>query len=160
MSCPTMQAQKESITRRPSARSLLLVGAQLILLAGLLATGPWWPANPSARGLVAAGVALGLWALITMRWRHLRATPEPAAGARLLTEGPYRWMRHPMYSATLLVVAGWLMGNARWSRGLMALGLLVVLVVKLRYEERLLVQHFPDYPAYAARTRRLVPWLW
>ena len=65
-----------------------------------------------------------------------------------------------MYSATLLVTAGWLAGSASWPRGLMGLGLLVVLVVKLRYEERLLTRHFPDYPAYAARTRRLVPWLW
>lgn len=155
-----MQEQKESITRRVPARSLLLVGAQLALLAGLAVTGPWWPISVGARGLVAVGVALGLWALCTMRLRNLRATPEPAVGARLLTGGPYRWVRHPMYSATLLVMAGWLAGHINWPRGLMGLGLLVILLVKLRYEERLLVHRFPEYPSYAARTRRLVPGLW
>lgn len=155
-----MQAQKESITRRVATSSFLLVGAQLALLAGLVVTGPWWPEILAARVLVLAGVGLGLWALITMRWRHLRATPEPAEGARLLTGGPYRWVRHPMYSATLLVVAGWLAGDPTRLRGGMGLALLTVLVVKLRYEERLLAQHFPDYPDYAARTKRLIPWLW
>jgi protein-S-isoprenylcysteine O-methyltransferase Ste14 len=155
-----MKAQKESTPRRVSVRSLLLVGAQLVLLAGLAGTGPWWPETTGARVLVVAGVGLGVWAVITMRWRHLRATPEPAEGARLLTGGPYRGVRHPMYAATLLVVAGWLAGYATWPRGLLALALLAVLVLKLRYEERLLAQHFSDYHAYAQRTKRLVPWVW
>lgn len=144
----------------PSFRSLALVALQLALLLGLAATGPWWPAATTARVLVLAGLALGLWAVLTMRLRHLRATPEPAAGATLLRHGPYRWIRHPMYSATLLVVAGWLAGSVNLARAGMGLALLVVLVVKLGYEERLLRAYFSDYPAYAARTRRLVPGLW
>lgn len=143
-----------------SIPSLTLVVLQLSLLAGLALGGPVWPQPVAARVAVTGGVALGVWAIATMRLRHLRATPEPAAGARLIVHGPYRWMRHPMYIATLVVATGWLIGCATWPRGLLALLLLVVLVVKLRFEERLLARHFPDYPAYAARTRRLVPWVW
>ena len=138
----------------------MLVFLQLVLLAGLALSGPWWPTGLVSQVLVAGGVILGVWAIVAMRLRHLRATPEPAAGARLIRTGPYRWIRHPMYSATLLVASGWLMGHASWLRGLMGAGLFVVLLVKLRYEERLLACHFSDYPAYASRTRRLIPWLW
>ncbi len=143
-----------------SMKSLQLVFLQLLLLAALALSGPWWPVAALPRVLVAGGLALGMWSIATMGLRQLRATPEPAAGAQLIRRGPYRWIRHPMYTATLLVASGWLIGHASWSRGLMGLGLLVVLLVKLRYEERLLARHFPDYPAYASRTRRLIPWLW
>ncbi len=143
-----------------SRKSLMLVFLQLLLLAALALSGPWWPPGVMPRVWVAGGIALGVWSLATLGLRHLRATPEPAAGARLIVRGPYRWIRHPMYSATLLVAAGWLIGHVSWSRGVMVLGLLVVLLVKLRYEERLLARHFSDYPAYAARTKRLVPWVW
>ena len=143
-----------------SRKSLMLVFLQLVLLAGLALSGPWWPTGAMSRVWIAGGIALGVWSLATLGLRHLRATPEPAAGARLIVTGPYRWMRHPMYTATLVVVTGWLIGYATWPRGLLALLLLVVLLVKLRFEERLLARHFPEYAAYTERTKRLVPWVW
>lgn len=142
------------------ATSLMLVGLQLALLLALAAGGPVVARGSVWLAVELAGVLLGAWAVATMRLRHLRATPEPAAGSRLLTRGPYRWIRHPMYAATLLVAAAWV-GDA-WSpaRGVIALALFAVLVVKMRVEERRLLAHFPDYADYARRTRRLVPGLW
>lgn len=140
--------------------SWLLVTLQLGLLLGLAVTGPWWPSPGWARGLLVVGAGMGGWAVATVRLRHLRATPEPAPGARLVAHGPYRWIRHPMYAATLLVAGGWLGGHYTGFRLALAAGLAVVLLVKLRYEERLLMPRLPGYPAYASRTRRLVPWLW
>lgn len=140
--------------------SWLLVILQLGLLLALAGTGPWWPAALWSRSLVVAGAGLGGWAVATMRLRQLRATPEPAPGAHLVAHGPYRWIRHPMYAATLLVAVGWLGGHYTGLRLALAAGLAVVLVIKLHYEERLLMQRLPGYPAYASRTRRLVPWLW
>ncbi len=64
-----------------SRKSLMLVFLQLLLLAALALSGPWWPPGVMPRVWVAGGIALGVWSLATLGLRHLRATPEPAAGA-------------------------------------------------------------------------------
>ena len=140
-------------------KSLLLVALQLVVLVLLLATGPLLARTPAWLALEGAGVGLGLWAMVAMG-RHLRATPEPAAGARLLQHGPYRWIRHPMYSATLLVAAALVANQASVLRVALVVALVLILVVKLRHEERLLRQHFPGYAGYQQRTKRLCPGLW
>jgi protein-S-isoprenylcysteine O-methyltransferase Ste14 len=141
-------------------KSWLLVGLQATILLALLATGPVWAGGRIAQGVEAAGVALGLWAMATMGSRHLRPTPEPAEGARLLRHGPYRWIRHPMYTATLLAAGALVVDHVSMARAAIWFGLVTVLVVKLRFEEGLLMAKFPDYADYARRTRRLVPGLW
>lgn len=141
-------------------KSWLLVGLQAAALLALVATGPLWAGGWTAQGVEAAGVALGLWAVATMGLRHLRPTPEPAEGARLLRHGPYRWIRHPMYTATLLVAGALVLDQLSPARAAIWFGLAAVLVVKLRLEEELLLGRFPDYADYARRTRRLVPGLW
>ena len=91
---------------RPSHVSRLLVAGQFVLLAGLAATAAW--PGPWERGTLCAGGALGLWALAAMPIRQLRVVPETHPRGRLVRSGPYRMIRHPMYSAVLLVAAGML----------------------------------------------------
>lgn len=93
-----------------------------------------------------------------MRLR-VNVTPAVRHGSSLIERGPYVWIRHPMYAA-LIVIGLALVLNAptaaRWTTwGLLAANL----VVKLLYEERLLVAAFPHYAAYQRRTSRLIPWL-
>ena len=87
---------------RISPKSLVLVGAQLVCLAYLLVSGPWL-ASIGWVWLEIIGLYLGAWAIYTMKLRNLRIAPEVARGARLVTTGPYRFIRHPMYSAVLLI---------------------------------------------------------
>ena len=144
--------------QRPGGISRLLVAAQLVLLAGLAATaarpGPW------PLGFIVAGGILGLWALAAMPLRQMRIVPEVASRGHLVQAGPYRWIRHPMYSAVLLVAFGLLATDLRPLRLAMGIALAVVLAVKLLREEKLLRAAYPDYAAYQAATRRLVPGLW
>jgi protein-S-isoprenylcysteine O-methyltransferase Ste14 len=90
----------------------------------------------------------------------LNVTPTVRPGAQLVERGPYRWIRHPMYTALLLGGLG-LVWNApsplRWAAWIM---LALVLLVKLHYEEGLLATAFTDYPAYQTRTKRLIPYLY
>lgn len=119
-----------------------------------LASPPW--------GLLSAAVVLGLWALSANRPGNFNIRPTPRTGARLVQRGPYRWIRHPMYSAVLLAgLAGVLAadGALRTSAGAVWLLLFAVLWIKSGLEERWLAARHPAYRAYQRRTRRFVPGL-
>lgn len=136
-----------------------LVAIQFAALLYLAASGPWlargWPLL-----LEIAGIGLGLWALAAMRASKLNITPAVHPGARLVSRGPYRWIRHPMYTSLLLGGLG-LVWNApsplRWAAWAI---LAATLLVKLHYEERLLAAAFAAYPVYQAHTKRLIPYLY
>jgi protein-S-isoprenylcysteine O-methyltransferase Ste14 len=138
--------------------SRLLVAGQLGLIAGLIATSGW-PSAGAQAWLVTGGV-LGLWALASMPLHQMRIVPEVHPRGHLVRRGPYRWIRHPMYAAVLLAAGGLVATDPAPFRIAMGLALAVLLVVKLVREERLLRAAYPDYAAYQAATRRLVPWVW
>jgi protein-S-isoprenylcysteine O-methyltransferase Ste14 len=143
--------------------SWLQVAAQMVLI-GVLALTAWPPAATAESALAAlllvAGAAVGAAALVSNRPGNFNVRPELKAGARLAIGGIYRWVRHPMYSAVLLVTLGTVALDVRVWRALLWLALLVVLLTKARREERLLLQRFPQYAEYRARTRRFIPGLW
>lgn len=136
-----------------------LVGFQIVLLVGLVLvpTGDDWPQLATAViALVGTGAGLGLWA-IAVFGRGVTPSPLPAASASMVTRGPYRWIRHPMYTAVVIFSAGVVIR----SRNAFGVAMLVALVgffaLKARWEERRLVARYPGYAAYATRTGRFVP---
>ena len=97
--------------------------------------------------------------LVGMRSFH--ATANPTAGG-LVTAGPYRYWRHPIYAAILLVAwSGVLSQGAMPSIFALVLALLATAMtaVRIQAEEQLLRASMPEYAAYAARTKRLVPFV-
>lgn len=81
-------------------------------------------------------------------------------GHKLVERGPYRFVRHPIYTSILVMV----LGTALVANRVAALPALVFYFagfwIKLKQEERLLRRHFPDaYPAYQARVKALVPFV-
>lgn len=139
-----------------------LVAAQFGALAGWAIAGPLLAPAFAGRLLQAAGIGLGAWAAAWMSLRLRRAfsvTPLPDAHERLVTDGPYRWLRHPMYTALLLVV---LPASASGSVGsaIAGIALLAVLIVKYRFEDRLLAGRFPgEHAAWRSRTGGLLPFV-
>ncbi len=81
-------------------------------------------------------------------------------GHELVERGPYRFVRHPIYTSLLMMSLGTMIAANRV--GALA-GLVCVFAgvwIKLRQEEKLLLQHFPDdYPAYKERVKALVPFV-
>jgi len=148
----------------PALLGALLVGLQFVLLAWLavkVATG-FDPGRVPIDAAVAAAaaVALGLWALSANRPGNFNIRPLPREGGHLVQHGPYRWIRHPMYSALLLggVAAARLSGDG--STWLVLAALAVVLRIKSAVEERGMIARYPAYQDYQRRTRRFVPGLY
>lgn len=141
-------------------RSYILVAIQFICLGLLVFSGPLLPPQPALALLAVSGVLLGVWGVLAMGIARVHVLPEPRADAQLVARGPYRFIRHPMYASLLIFTLALVLAAPAWWRWLIWLALLVNLVLKLSYEERMLVARFPAYAAYRERTWRLVPWVY
>ena len=142
---------------RIAASGRLLVALQFALIGWLI-----WPLTPQrwsppALALLACAVLLGLWTLGHNRPGNFNIRPEPKAAARLVTSGPYRLVRNPMYSALLLFAAAEVVAYGDLWKIACWLALALVLLAKVLLEERALRALFPGYAAYAKRVRRFIP---
>lgn len=107
--------------------------------------------------LTVSGLMISVWA----RW-HLGAQWTGRVGVReghqLVRSGPYRFVRHPIYSGLLLAFVGSALIYADW-RALIAIGLMAAaLAFKLQREERWMREHFAaDYQAYHRQVAAIIP---
>src|SRR5260221_7242496 len=83
-----------------------------------------------------------------------------AEARRLVTDGPYAIVRHPLYLAELIATIGAFIQFASPPAALLVVAQLGFQVLRMRNEERVLLGSFPDYAAYKERTARLIPGLW
>jgi protein-S-isoprenylcysteine O-methyltransferase Ste14 len=152
----------------PSAHAGVRFPPPLLYVAGLAAGWALERGHPlritagssAARQLAAAGFALGYLALFLgayTAFRRARTTIVPnRPAAAVVTAGPYRWTRNPMYvSLICLYAAGALWLNTWWALALLPLVVLVVDRAVIAREERYLAAAFPtEYQSYRARVRR------
>jgi protein-S-isoprenylcysteine O-methyltransferase Ste14 len=110
--------------------------------------------------LCAFGIILGAWAIWVMRVSKIRILPIPHMEADLVTNGPYRSIRHPMYTAVLLFTSGLIVVNFYWINLLIWVGLCTVLIIKLNWEEKMLAEKFPQYVAYSEKSFKLIPFIY
>ncbi len=97
--------------------------------------------------------------MIAMQKSKLRILPEPSATATLITNGPYRFIRHPMYTAILLGSTGLLIHQFTLVRLVLIIALAIVLLIKLGWEEKMLSQKFEGYKNYMKQTQKLFPFI-
>jgi protein-S-isoprenylcysteine O-methyltransferase Ste14 len=111
------------------------------------------------------GVALGASGAALLAWSH-RALGENFFGGmklrrghQLVQDGPYRWMRHPIYSAFLALGFAWFFLTQSWfAAGAWLLSIAIALATRLRAEEEMLAEAFgKEFEAYRARTGRFLP---
>ncbi|CAD5373912.1 hypothetical protein RA210_U40315 [Rubrivivax sp. A210] len=109
--------------------------------------------------MAAGSTLLGLWALASNRPGNFNIHPSPREGGQLVQRGPYRWIRHPMYTAVLAfgLACAWAAG-APWGWVCLT-ALLAVLVAKAALEERWMLEQHAGYAAYRERTHRFLPGL-
>jgi len=92
---------------------------------------------------------------------HASSIIEVKEGQRVVTTGPYAYVRHPMYSGALVMFLATPVALGSWWALLCALGIGALIVARLLDEERFLSKNLPGYDEYRAKTRyRLIPYLW
>jgi protein-S-isoprenylcysteine O-methyltransferase Ste14 len=112
-------------------------------------------------GLLWCGIALRLWSVRTLG-RYFTVIVQTSRDQPVITDGPYRLIRHPSYAGLLLAVTGvgLVIGNW-WSLISLTVGMAVGLVFRIRVEERALLRDLgDDYRDYAATHKRLIPFVW
>ncbi len=129
--------------------SRVLVFGQFASIAVLLFGGgwllAWW-----AWLVFATGLGIFIWASASLGGNNFTIMPDPRQGNTLSQRGIYRFVRHPMYTAVLLCGIAVSFGAPS----------LVVLVLKVRYEEGLLTARHPEYPQRMKGVARLLPGVW
>lgn len=99
-----------------------------------------------------------LWARKTFGLRSFHAAASTSEGG-LVTSGPYRYWRHPIYASIIYFVwAGQVEAPSALAVGLAAAATLG-LFARMLIEERFLAATYPEYPRYARRAKRVVPFV-
>jgi protein-S-isoprenylcysteine O-methyltransferase Ste14 len=110
------------------------------------------------------GVGLGMVALPLLYWlfssigTNITQTVATKQEHALITHGPYRWVRHPLYSVGTLMFMSVALMAANWFMAIMSLLVFIMLLIRLPKEEEKLIERFGDeYRKYMKRTGRFVP---
>ena len=135
---------------------LLVLAYGLPPLTGHLANGM---PRIAAIILIAFAITFGVWARRTLG-ATFTAYPRPVESGQLAVSGPFAFVRHPIYTAIVVMCAAWAW---LWQSEIGAAGAVVLLIFfdqKARREERWLAQAYPGYGEYRARVKRLLPWIY
>jgi len=165
---------RERISRAGEGRALFLairLGG-LVMFVALLMYLSWppsmtWSSLPLPAWLRWSGLVFGLGCCWWMWWtlscldKNLTDTVFVRENARLVTSGPYAYVRHPMYIGIVLLIIAVSLLAANWFLLLTGLVTFTLLAIRSPIEERALESRFGDeYRAYVARTGKFVPRWW
>ncbi len=112
-------------------------------------------------GLIAIqilAIVLMVWARITFGRRSFHSAANPTEGG-LVTTGPYTFIRHPIYASILYFLWAGVFSHLSVINLLFALIGTVGVSVRIYAEEHLIILQYPEYSDYAARTKRIIPFL-
>ena len=150
----------------PRGEGWVLLQAVLLVLvvAAAWSLGPDW-SGPLRLAGYAAGVtflAIGLFLIlrgVSDLGRARTPVPRPREGGELVETGIYAVVRHPIYTAIVLIVVGLWMRKPTIVIFLGTIAVIGFLRAKVEFEETLLVERYPDYAAYRERTWGLIPFM-
>lgn len=114
-----------------------------------------------ALGLILVNVGFAIVAWVMLVNTYAASTIQVVDGQKVISTGPYAYVRHPMYAGALLLIYGISPALGSWLGLLAAFVLTASIAVRLLDEERVLNDELPGYAGYAETTRhRLVPGIW
>ena len=128
-------------------------------LLGLLATRNLFSSSLFVISSQVLALLLFLWARITFGRRSYHVAADPTEGD-LVTGGPYRHIRHPIYAAFCLFTSAGAVAHWSWSAGLCGGLVLGSAVIRIFCEESLVAARYPEYARYAVTTWRMIPYVY
>lgn len=105
------------------------------------------------------GIIIGLIAINTHEKGNFNIRPDIKENCSLITHGIYRYIRHPMYLSVLTMMFGVMLIYFTLYEIVLYALLVVVMLVKLSYEESLWQCHSLEYEEYKKKTKRLIPYI-
>jgi protein-S-isoprenylcysteine O-methyltransferase Ste14 len=138
----------------------ILVFLQLSSLIFILISGSVFAETPEGIFMEMTGIFLGLLAIYTMKPGNFNIRPIIKQNGILITNGPYRIIRHPMYLAQIIAVIPLITEQFSYYRLFALCVLIIVLLIKINFEEKRLINHFSDYSEYMKTSKRLIPFIY
>lgn len=118
------------------------------------------PVQPFGIVLTIIGLVIAIVARKTLA-DNWSADVELKKDHKLITEGVYKYVRHPIYTGIILMGIGTILVMQTIYSIIFYLAMIIFLTYKLKKEEKLLLQHFPnDYPGYMKKTKALIPFIY
>jgi protein-S-isoprenylcysteine O-methyltransferase Ste14 len=146
-------AKSESLWPRAAA----ILGSTALFVLPWLRPASLSPALIALSALLTAGGTIAeLWILAWLR-HSFSLLPE---ARKLVTRGPYRRTRHPLYLAGVITSLGAMLHFQQPWAGLVVIANFAIQLLRMHYEEQVLTRAFPAYAEYAARSWRLIPGLY
>ena len=160
----TLKKREEGLASK-IAGLLGMIGFVAILIYAVNPAWLSWAALSLPLWLRWTGVGMALFGFAILQWaqntlgKNWSDTPRMIKEQSLITSGPYQFIRHPIYSAFLLILGSTLFISANWLIGLAWIGMTVLEVAsRISFEESLMLEYFGDqYRDYMKRTGRLLP---
>lgn len=140
-------------------KSYAFVAIQFTAIFILIFTGSIFPSDIVIFIIMILFLLFGLWAMFVHRFRF-NALPELRDDSSLKTSGPYRFVRHPMYTSLIFITLIWVLYDFTIIRLAIWIILLITIHLKSEYEEQLLIKKFPEYPQYKTLTKKFIPFIY
>ena len=160
----TIKKREEGIVSKLAG---LLGMAGFIALLAYVINPAWfaWTSLSLPLWLRWAGVGIAILGFILLQWAQVTLanswsdTPRMMKEQTLITSGPYRLIRHPIYTAFLLILGSTLFISSNWLIGICWAGMTILEIIsRIGFEEALMLEYFGDqYREYIKRTGRLLP---
>jgi protein-S-isoprenylcysteine O-methyltransferase Ste14 len=157
-------AERQSRTRMLAHRMPVWPGAILLFVpgenfSGMVVIPHTVTTELPGDAICVLGLVAAIWSRKTLA-DNWSSNVEFKQGHKLVERGPYHFVRHPIYTSLLLMCLGTAIVSSRLAALASLLLFFIGFWIKLKQEERLLLRHFPDeYPAYKARVKALVPFV-
>ena len=133
--------------------TLLIV---IVTILYLVISGNLFSPSPFIVAAQVVAIALSVWARRSFQTGQFSIQAKPKEG-QLLLKGPYHFIRHPMYTAVLLLIWSGILGHLSAINLIIGVIMTGVVAIRITTEEEYLRTYYSDYPEYARMTKRIIP---